>query len=534
MKRYLLAVLTAVALIAAACGGDDDQSTTPGAGGNGDEGGLAPDPPGDDEFDRSATFTWASQVLPSSFDPHQQTFTGGSIPALVPVHDRLVYIDPYTGELEPMLATEWSVADDSTAITLTLRDDVTYHDGEPFNAASVAANVEHAKELGSAHPAYAQYELIESASVEDEFTIRYDLAGPYAGVIPELMGGSLGITISPETFDRDDDAQDVAGTGPYVISEARPGNSFRYTPYDGYWDVAAQTVAELVVIAEPSEDTILNGIASGQFDAGRVSPAVKSRAETSDVQVVSQLGNTAQVMGMNIDLIEGAEDPRVRRAINMAINREEIGTGALRGECVPSVQPWIEGHPGHNPDYPADHYGNDPEGARELLTEAGYPDGITFSIETYTNPAYIPIAEVMQAQLAAAGITVDIRQHDSSVLSAGYRTDKVLETWLTRTPYGAPAMETITSTWLPDGVSNPGHWTNEALVDLHDQLMSEADPDAQSEILQDIVAELVEDPSHSLILCHEFSLWLGGHDVVGLSEPIAGYMDFRRMGIAGS
>lgn len=527
-----MAVIAACALIASACGGgsNDKEPNDQTQGTNGQAEQPPATAPETDEFDRQATFTWAAQVLPSSFDPHRQAFGGGNVYALVPVHDRLVYIDPYTGEIGPMLATDWAVNDDSTTITFTLRDDVTYHDGEPFNAESVVANVEHAKQLGTSHPANSQYELIESAEVVDEFTVQYNLAGPYGGVIPELMAGGIGMTISPKTFDRTDDSENVAGTGPYVVSEARPGNSYKFTPYDKYWDPDAQTVAELIVIAEPSEDTILNGVASGQFDAGRVSPAVKARAETSDVQIVSRLGNTAQVVGMNTALIEGADDPRVRTAINMAINREEIGTGALRGECVPSVQPWIEGHPGHNPDYPGDYYGNDPEAARELLAEAGYPDGISFTIETYTNPAYVPIAEVLQAQLAKAGITVDIRQHDSSVLSSGYRTEKILETWLTRTPYGAPPVETITSTWLPDGVSNPGGWTNDRIVELHQEIMSEADPEAQSKLLQEVVKELVETPSHSLILCHEYSLWLGGHDVVGLSEPVAGYTDFRKIG----
>lgn len=531
MKRWMPAALVAV-LLAAGCGGTGGNSSSA----SGDGGGSTTVPaerPDDDAFDRTAEFTWASQILPSSFDPHAQSFSGGSVPALVPVHDRLVYIDPYSGELQPMLATDWSATDDGTSVTFTLRDDVTYHDGAPFDAAAVVANFEHGMAMGSGHPRASQYELIESVTAEGDHTVRFDLSGSYAGVLPELMGGGLGITISPATFDRADAAEAVAGTGPYVISQARPGQSYTYLPYEDYWDPDAQTVAVLEIIAEDSEDTILNGVASGQFDAARVSPAVKARAETTGVQVVSQLGNTAQVMGMNIDLIEGADDPRVRLAINTAINRDEISS-ALRGECVPTVQPWIEGHPGHNPDYPGDYYGNDAEAARQLLADAGYPDGISFTIETYTNPAYIPIAEVMQAQLAAAGITVDIRQSDSAVLSAGYRTDRTLETWLTRTPYGAPPMETITTTWLPGAQSNPGGFTNERIVELTDEMMGEVDPDAQSDLLQEIVAELVESPSHSLILCHEYSLWLGGSDVVGLSEPVAGFTDFRRMGIAAS
>src|SRR5690606_34883301 len=119
MKRYLLVVLTAFALLAAACGGENDAATPAGVGdasSSADDDGQEPaERPSDDAFARSASFTWAAQVLPRSFDPHQQTFSGGSVPALVPVHDRLVYIDPYTGDLLPMLATEWTASDDATS-----------------------------------------------------------------------------------------------------------------------------------------------------------------------------------------------------------------------------------------------------------------------------------------------------------------------------------------------------------------------------------------------------------------------------------
>lgn len=494
---------------------------------------TAPTPPPLDSYDRDATFTWASQTYPTDLSPHLGSFSGGNVPSMTPLHDRLVYLNPFTAELEPMLATSWTASEDRTSITFELRDDVTYHDGAAFDAASVVANVEHALEMGAEHPRVSEYKLVAGVEAVDEFTVRYDLTGPYAGAIPTLAAGAFGMSISPDRLD-DTDPATVAGTGPYRVVDVRPGQQYTYERYEDYWNPDWQTFKELVIVIETSEDTILNGVASGQFDAGRMSPAGKARAESMGVQYVSELGNTAQVVGMNIDLIEGADDPLVRLAINTAIDREELANGALRGECVATVQPWNEQHPGHNDAYPADYYGSDPEKARELLAEAGYPDGISFEIDTYTNPAYIPIAEVLQSQLAEAGIEVSIQQLDSAVLGTGYRTDKTLDTWLTRTPYGAPPIETITNTWLPGASGNPGNFSDPEIDALYEQLMAEIDPAAQNELLQQVTARIVEAPSHSLILCHEYSLWLGGEDTLGLAEPLIGYQDFHRLGIAAS
>ncbi len=544
-KRSTMAAAAAAALLLVACGGGSDDAADDGAGSGGSavDAGDTPTPstprtaataPAADEYDREASFTWASQTYPTNLSPHVGSFSGGNVPVFTPLHDRLVYLNPFTGQLEPMLAESWEASDDATSLTLQLRDDVTYHDGTPFDAASVVANVEHAKSLGSEHPRVAEYNLIEGAVAVDEHTVRYDLTGAYAGAMPTLLAGGLGMNVAPDTLGNTDPTK-VVGTGPYQIAEVRPGQSYRMTRYDGYWNPEWQNFAELNIVVETSEETILNGIAAGQFDAGRVSPAVKARAEqTPNVQVVSELGNTAQVMGMNIARIEGAENPDVRLAINTAIDREALANGALRGECVATVQPWSAAHPAHHPDYPADYYGADPEKARQLLADAGYPDGISFEIDTYTNPAYIPIAEVLKSQLAEAGIEVEIKQLDSAVLGTGYRTEKTLDTWLTRTPYGAPPVETITNTWLAGSSGNPGNFSDPVIEELYPQVMAEIDPDAQNELLKQIAARLVEAPSHSLILCHEYSLWLGTDDVLGLAEPLTGYQDFHRLGIRAS
>ena len=514
---------------AASTGSDGPATTDAESGGSGgamDGGEVA----GLDEIDPSQPLIWAARTMPRSLNPHLSPFTGGSIPGLTMLHDRLTYTDPRTGELGPMIATEWEANEDGTAIDFTLRQDVTFHDdGSPVDAEAVVANFDYGKALGPAHPESSGYALIDSAEVVDEWTVRYNLAGEYAGAIPELMSGGLGIPVNPTSFDREDDAEYDAGTGPYVVESIRPGQEIVQVPYDGYYDPSAQTVSELTILLVEEDDTLINGIATGQIDAGSVSGTAAVRAEASDLQVVDNVGNTAWAMLINTERTQ-MEDPRVRTALNMAIDRQAIADGPLQGNCVPTVQPWNEGHPGYNPDYPADYYPYDPEGAKALLAEAGFPDGLSFEIDTYTIPSYTPVAEVMQAQLNQAGFDVTINQLDTANLSPGFRTEKTLDTWFTRTPFGQPPIDSITGYWLPDGQGNPGGLSIPAIDELGAQVLAETDPEAQAALLKDISAAVVEAPSSILIMCHDRSFSIGTDDVVGLDPFSAGYMDFRTMG----
>ena len=485
------------------------------------------------EYDKDARFVWAARTMARSLNPHLTPFTGGSVPSLTMLHDRLTYTDPYTAEIQPMLATDWEVSEDGKAVIFSLRDDVTYHDGEKFDAASLVANFDYGKAMGPAHPEAAGYELIESAEVIDEFSVQYNLTDAAGGAIPSLMSGGLGMPVSPASFDREDHKTYDGGTGPYMIKEVVPGQSHTMVPFPDYYDPDDQNIGELEVYLETNEDTTLNAIATGQVDAAALAATVAQRAEASGLQVVSGLSNTAWIVGFNIELTE-MTDPRVRQALNMAIDRQQISDGPLGGECVPTVQPWNENHPGHNPDYPGDYYTYDPAGARALLAEAGFPNGIEFEIDTYTIPDYVPVAEVIQAQLAEAGFTTTIRQLDTAQLSPGFRTEETLDTWFTRSPYGAPPVNTITNTWLPGSDSNPGEWTDEELIGLYSELIAETDQEAQNQILQDISARIAEAPSHTLLLCHETSFLVGTDDVIGLEPAVAGYMDFRRMGKSAS
>ena len=521
--KAMVAVLATAMLVSSCSSSGSSKSDSPSTD-------LAPDQA---EYDKAAAFTYAVSVAPSSLNIHKASFGGNYTQVNTMLYDRLMYVNPYTGEMTPMLATSWKASDDSSSITFKLRDDVTYHDGVEMTAQTVVENFNYGKGLGDASPISTQYDLIDTAEVVDEFAVTYHLAGPYAGAIPSMMAGPLGMSLSPVALDRADDTTYEAGTGPYKLVSAKPGQQYVYEPYEDYWDPTAQNMAKLTILIQPDEETILNGVISGQIDAAAAAVANLTRAKADpNVKVLVKKGaGSAYVMWMNLDRIPGGHDPKVRQAINMAVDRDEINAGALDGACAPSVQPYNESKPDYtNPKFKGDYFKYDPNKAKKLLADAGFPDGISFEIDTYNIPRYIPILEIMQSQMAKAGITVSIKPMSTTELSAGFSVDKTNDTRFTRTPVNQPPFIFMSDYYLPDSSNNPGHWENNTLTNLYAKWAAEPDPAKSNDLLVKMAVPLVEGPAQGLILCHEDRVVLTGPDVIGFGPDVFGYIDFRSTG----
>ena len=520
-------VIAAMALLVSSCSsGGSGSEISESSGAN-----LAPHQSG---YDKTATFTYAVSVAPSSLNIHKASFSGNYTQVNTMLYDRLTYVNPYNGELKPMLATSWDASSDSTSITFKLRDDVTYHDSVKMTAQTIVQNFDYGKAMGKSSPISTQYDLIDSAEAVDEFAVTYHLGGPYAGAVPQMMAGPLGMSLSPDALDRTDDTTYEAGTGPYKLVSAKAGQQYEYEPYQGYWDPTAQNMAKLVILIQPDEETILNGVLSGQIDAAAAAVSNLTRAENDpNVKVLTKEGaGSAYVMWMNLDLIPGGHDPKVRQAINMAVDRDEINAGALDGACAPAVQPYNDSRPDWtNPDLKGDYYKYDPNKAKKLLAEAGFPDGIKFDLDTLNVPRYLPVLEIMQSQMAKAGITVNIKPMSTTELVTGWRVDQTLDTYFTRTPVNQPPFIFISDWYLPDSPNNPGHWENKTLTNLYAKWAAEADPEKSNELLSQMAVPLVKDPAHGLILCHEDRVVLTGPDVIGFGPDVFGYIDFRSAGI---
>lgn len=363
------------------------------------------------EADPSATLTFFDSAPNPNLDPtdpiNDSSFSQATLFA---VYDRLVGFDP-DGVPEPQLATEWSYSDDLKTVTLKLREGVTFHDGEPFDAAAVKANLERSKKVGDAagNTVKAAAAEIDSVETPDDLTAVIHLNTPDGGFVYSL-GTQIGMMLSPAVLDGSTglDLQPI-GAGPYKVDEFKPSDTTTFSRYDDYWDGKEDRPAKLVVKYVVDANTRLNAARSGEATVSLVTPAQVSGAEAGGLETI--VNPTASQWTYYLNTSRALKDVRVRQALMYAIDRDTIAEALSFNTGQPTVQLIPEGAPGHV-DGAEKQYPYDPEKAKALLEEAGHADGLTLNYILLNSPEYSQITDVIQQQLGEVGIDLKITQVD--------------------------------------------------------------------------------------------------------------------------
>lgn len=389
MRRSLTALGATVTLLAlAACSGG-------GSGGDGES------PAAEGE---ASTLVLGATQFPTSFGVDGY-YTAAQVQYFNAVFDTLVRQDG-TGGLVPGLATDWTYDDARTTLTLTLRDGVTFTDGTAFDADVVVQNIEHFQASATADLANAQY--ITGVEAPDASTVVISLSEPD----PQLtvwLTGALGYMASPDSWDDQDVATNPVGTGPYTLDTDRTvvGSSYVFEKNPEYWDDSYTVYDTLTINYYETSAALLNALQGGQLDAAPFSDfASIAQVEAAGYEVIS---SQLDWMGLLLMDREGSVDApladvKVRQAINYAFDREGIleAIGMGRGTVTSSV--FGESTAGYDAALD-DYYSYDPDKARSLLAEAGYPDGFALEMPTASSLNQSLIT-TMQQQLGEVGITV--------------------------------------------------------------------------------------------------------------------------------
>jgi peptide/nickel transport system substrate-binding protein len=442
-------------------------------------GSAAQGPPG--------VFRYAYELTPSRLDPHRASISQDGV-TLFPAYDRLVHQSP-VGEPEPGLARAWAW-EDPLALRLDLRPGVTFHDGTPFDAAAVKANIERAKTVqGSA--VRTELDPISSVEVRDPMTAVLRLSYPSAS-LPAVLSDRAGAMVSPKALADGVDLDAVAvGAGMYRMVEHHRGQITRFERHPGYWDPAAAAAEKLEIHHIADAATRLNAVRTGVVDACRVPPALLDQAKQTGLEV-----STAGSLNFNYFVLNRARsafgDLRVRRALNHALDREAIRQGVYRGLATVSAQPFVPGYWAYDEDLGDEAIRFDPDLARRLLAEAGVGEGLRFSTVIPTGSDYQPLAEAIQAQLAAVGVTMEISPAAPDTMGdlmfVQERYDAMLASW---GPRADPSM-TVATRYTANGFGNPGGQTTPRLEELHKQALATTDPAARATVLHDLVDEVVD------------------------------------------
>lgn len=447
-------------------------------------------------FNPDAHFRWATIQFASSWDP-TKSIGGGDLPMYRPVYDRLLDMDA-TGELQPMLATDWDVAEDNSSVTLTLRSGLTFSDGTPFDAEAVKFSLErNASETSSLRNESAPF---ASAEVLDPQTIKINVKYGLGSYMTALTVRS-GIVVSPTAVQSGALAQGPVGVGPYVTTEIVPGERAEFERTPGYWEPQAQNVATMSFRLMTDDQTRLNALDSGEVDGIYLQPTQIDSALQMDLNVVSAPATNFFYLAVNADKAP-FDDPKARVALNHALDREEIAEGLYDGHCTPGIQPFPESSFAYNTEIGdgSDIWPHDPQKAKDLLADAGVTGDVEIQLLAPNPTMFVQLAEVVQAQLADVGITAKVKSVPAAQLTQEFAIDQTVEA--ATLPYvGTPDPSGATAYFMPGHPYNVGQAASQETIDLATAAAGPVDMAERHEIYQDVVQSMIDTPTQIMPIC---------------------------------
>jgi len=365
-----------------------------------------------------------------SFDIHNHNNTSTEA-VHINMYNYLVRKDAHQ-QTQPDLATSWSKIDDTTW-EFKLRDDVKFHNGDPFTAADVKYTLERVANDNTLLE-YGNYKQIKEVKVIDDHTVHILTHGPQPVLLNRLSRLGSGMLPSKYIQEKgfDEYLKNPVGTGPYKFKEWKRDDRLILERNDDYfgekgkWD-------EVVFRAIPEDSTRVSELLTGGVDvAVNIPPTDLDRIKDNNSTYVLQ-GPTQRVMQLTMRMTDGTPtaNPKVREAIEMAIDKQAIVDNILAGGGTITRTRVTPGNFGADPSL----FGTsiyDPERAKQLLKEAGYGNGLEITMSSPSG-RYLKdkeTAELIQAFLGEVGIKVNLELMEWSKFNEMYRSKKMKEMFM--------------------------------------------------------------------------------------------------------
>lgn len=342
----------------------------------------------------------------TSLDPHFFTDIPTASIMTNKIYETLVKQDKDMN-IQPHLASEWKQLDDLTW-EFKLREGVVFHDGTPFDAQAVTKTFQRVLDPQVGSSQATDFVMIKEVTAVDSHTIRFSLKYPFAPLL-SILSSMEACILNPKVIEQHgkDLAKHVVGTGPFLFESRVPGEQFVLAKNDKYWGTKPK-VDKVVVKVVPEDATRIAMVETGEAHIAEPLPVT----EIERVQASSTM-SLYRSEALGVDFIgfnlrkKPFDDARVRQAISYALNKESFLTGIYNGIGKISNTPTSPKVFGFAPDVKG--YPYDLNKAKELLAEAGYPNGFKTTIWTSElNKERINLAEVIQSQLKGVGIDIEI------------------------------------------------------------------------------------------------------------------------------
>lgn len=349
---------------------------------------------------------------PSCFYPTHSSLSPNmkDVPILANVYETLVKLMP-DGSREPLLAESWEVSEDGKDYTMHLRKNVTFHNGNEFNAEDVKYTLDTEAPLSGGQSMLVNY---ESTEIIDDHTVVIHLSDPY-GAFLNGLASRWALIVDKETAEEIGEEaynESPIGTGPYKLVNRVAGDHMELEAYDGYWGgVPSITSVTYKILSDPNSQIL--ALENGEIDAlldASLSPLLKL---SPDSGITYKTTNAANIQALSLDCSNGpAKDLNFRKALQCGINKDDIVQAIYSGQASTAdsyVAPEFSGHPDEGT-YPNVTY--DPEKAKKYLEESNY-NGEEFKLLTVAGTKNEVAAQVVQGQLTELGINCSLNAVDS-------------------------------------------------------------------------------------------------------------------------
>jgi peptide/nickel transport system substrate-binding protein len=448
---------------------------------------------------------------PDSLDPHVSS-SRYDVQVENAVYETLIVYDEEERVYKPHLATEWSVSDDGTEWTFMLRDDVMFHDGEPFNAEAVMANFERMMDPETkSESAVYQIGPIQEMEVVDEYTIKLTYDEPFAALLPGLVQVPVSM-ISPAAMEEygQELYNNMVGTGPFKFIEWEERDHITIERWEDYdWAPPTAThdgpayLEKVTYIFVPEGETRLATLMTGDSDIVMRVPedAWPQMAGNANYQTAStpQPGFKPAI-DLNTQKFP-TDDINVRKALNYLIDKEAVIQAVYGGVYEPAYGMLSPYTPGYEPE--ANLYEFDPEQGMALLEEAGWSDtdgdgildkdGEPLHLVYLTLPGVQETAVVIQALLEEYGISVEVLAEDNPAQQSDAQQGIQNMVWI---QWGASDPSILRQMFGCENVGagwNFSHYCDEEAQALMEAGEKATNPDERMDIYSELQIKLMED-----------------------------------------
>jgi len=379
-------------------------------------------------------------------------------------------------EVQPQLATDWESNDDATQWTFNLNPDATFHhSGAQVTASDVAATFRKTQDPDVGSVAQGSLGEVDSFEAVDDTTFRINLERPFVSTpmqvtIPQFRILPEEIVTDQEKFEST--ANKEYGSGPFVQETYEPGDTVSVTPYEDYFltdedGIQYPYLDRIVQQSHPESSSEMSALENEQIDVvSEVASGMWTRAEGMDVETHRRPGTSWPNVVMRCDT-EPFDDPRVRKAFRVAIDREAMLEGARNGLGTVVQDNLIPPSFPEHQDLPE--LGPDQEQAEQLLTDAGYSDGLDLTSDEFdadltlyaaNSPAVrTPLAVQLQEQLSEINVNFEIEQinYDNYLSNVWTKAPFYVGFYVTR----LVPVTTYNLLLISDASWNEAHWNNE-------------------------------------------------------------------------